>query len=113
MDTSVNFTVQGTAVPGQNYVPLVGTALLKAGKTQVTVTLQSLNSNVTFEPTDMIVDQWPIRVGQVFLKAGAPVAPGEAVLSLTEPNLTVTLQASAADRSKLASRPALHGSDRR
>jgi hypothetical protein len=101
MDTSVNFTVQGTAVPGQNYVPLAGTALLKAGSTKVTVVLQSLDTNVTFEPTDMIVDQWPIRVGQVFLKAGVPVAPGEAVLSLVEPNLTVTLQASAADRSKL------------
>ncbi len=102
MDTSVNFSVQGTAVPGQNYVPLVGTALLKAGHTQVTVVLQSLESNVTFEPTDMIVGQWPIRVGQVFVKAGATVAPGEAMLSLTESDLTVTLQASAADRSKLA-----------
>lgn len=101
-DTSVNFTVQGTAVPGQNYVPLVGTALLKAGQTQVTVVLQSLESNVTFDPTDMIVDQWPIRVGQVFVKTGTTVAPGEAVLSLTESDLTVTLQASAADRSKLA-----------
>jgi len=101
-DTSVNFTVQGTAVPGQNYVPLVGTALLKAGQTQVTVVLQSLESNVVFDPTDMIVDQWPIRVGQVFVKAGAPVAPGEAILSLTESDLTVTLQASAANRSKLA-----------
>jgi hypothetical protein len=102
MNTSVNFTVQGTAVPGQNYVPLVGTALLQAGHTQVTVVLQSLETNVTFEPTDMIVGQWPIRVGQVFVKAGATVAPGEAMLSLTESDLTVTLQASAADRSKLA-----------
>ena len=101
-DTSVNFSVQGTAVPGQNYVPLVGTALLKAGQTQVTVVLQSLENNVVFDPTDMIVGQWPIRVGQVFVKAGAPVAPGEAMLSLTESDLTVTLQASAADRSKLA-----------
>jgi len=101
-DTSVNFAVQGTAVPGQNYVPLVGTALLKAGQTQVSVVLQSIQSDVTFEPTDMIVGQWPIRVGQVFVKAGAPVSPGEAVLSLTETNLSVTLQASAADRSKLA-----------
>jgi len=101
-DTSVNFAIQGTAVPGQNYVPLVGTALLKAGQTKVTVVLQSLENNVVFDPTDMIVGQWPIRVGQVFVKAGAPVAPGEAILSLTESNLTVTLQASAADRSKLA-----------
>lgn len=101
-DTSVNFAVQGTAVPGQNYVPLVGTALLKAGQTQVTVVLQSLENNVVFEPTDMIVGQWPIRVGQVFVKAGAPVAPGEAVLSLVQSDLTVTLQATAAERSKLA-----------
>jgi hypothetical protein len=100
-DTSVNFAVQGTAVPGQNYVPLAGTALLKAGQTSVSVVLQSIQSDVTFEPTDMIVGQWPIRVGQVFLKAGAPVTPGEAILSLTEPDLSVTLQASAADRSKL------------
>ena len=43
-DTSVNFAVQGTAAAGQNYVPLAGTALLKAGQTQVTVMLQSLQT---------------------------------------------------------------------
>ena len=32
-NTSVNFAVQGTAQPGQNYQPLTGTALLKAGQT--------------------------------------------------------------------------------
>ncbi len=100
-DTSVSFAVQGTAEPGQNYVPVAGTALLKAGQTQVTVVLQSIQNNITFQPTDMIVGQWPTRVGQVFVKAGAPVTPGAAILSLTEPNLSVTLQASAADRSKL------------
>ena len=97
----MNFAVQGTAQPGQDYEPLVGAALLKAGQTQVTVVLQSLETNVTFEPTDMIVGNWPTRVGQVFVKAGAPVAPGEAILSLTEPDLTVTLQASAANRTQL------------
>ncbi|HMD46082.1 MAG TPA: Calx-beta domain-containing protein [Acidimicrobiales bacterium] len=101
-DTSVSFAVAGTAQPGQNYVPLAGTTTLKAGQTRVTVVLQSIQNNVTFEPTDMIVGEWPTRVGQVYLKAGAPVAPGEAVLALTEPVLSVTLQASAADRSKLA-----------
>jgi multidrug efflux pump subunit AcrA (membrane-fusion protein) len=100
-DTSVSFAVQGTAQPGQSYVPLTGTALLKAGQTQVTVVLQSIQNNVVFEPTDMIVGHWPIRVGQVNVKAGAPVAVGEAILSLTEPNLSVTLQATAAERSKL------------
>jgi hypothetical protein len=100
-DTSVNFAAQGTAEPGQSYVPLAGTALLKAGQTQVSVALQSIQTNITFNPTDMIVGRWPTRVGQVFVKAGAPVTPGEPILSLTEPNLSVTLQATAADRSKL------------
>ena len=99
---SVNFSAQGTAEPGQNYVPLAGTAVLKAGQTSVTVVLQSIQSNITFEPTDMIVGNWPTHVGQVFVKAGASVAPGEAILSLTEPNLSVTLQATAAQRSELA-----------
>ena len=99
---SVNFSAQGTAEPGQNYVPLAGTAVLKAGQTSVTVVLQSIQSNITFEPTDMIVGAWPTHVGQVFVKAGASVAPGEAILSLTEPDLSVTLQATAAQRSELA-----------
>ncbi len=101
-NTSVNFAVQGTAQAGQNYVPLSGSALLLAGQTQVTVVIQSLQTNITFEPTDMIVGQWPTRIGQVNVKAGQSVAPGEAILSLVEPDLSVTLQASAAERSKLS-----------
>jgi hypothetical protein len=100
-NTSVSFAVEGTAQPGQSYVPMAGTALLAAGQTQVTVTLQSLRTDVTFEPTDMIVGQWPIRIGQVYVKAGAAIGTGEAILQLTEPDLSVTLQASAADRTKL------------
>ncbi len=99
--TSVNFSVQGTAVPGQDYQPLVGAALLQAGQSHVTVVLQSLRTDVTFEPTDMIVGAWPTNVGQVFVKTGAPATPGEAILSLTEPDLTVSLQASAANRTLL------------
>jgi multidrug efflux pump subunit AcrA (membrane-fusion protein) len=100
-DTSVNFSVQGTAQPGKDYQPLVGAALLRAGQSQTTVVLQSLRTDVTFAPTDMIVGQWPTAVGQIFVKAGAPATPGEAILSLTEPDLTVSLQASAANRTLL------------
>ncbi len=100
-NTSVSFAIQGTAEPGQNYVPLPGAALLLAGQTHVTVTVQSLQTNITFEPTDMIVGQWPTRIGTVFVKAGATVAPGEPILSLVEPDLSVTLQASAANRTNL------------
>jgi multidrug efflux pump subunit AcrA (membrane-fusion protein) len=60
-----------------------------------------LRTDVSFEPTDMIVGQWPTDVGQVFVKAGAPATPGEPILSLTEPDLTVSLQASAANRTLL------------
>jgi hypothetical protein len=101
-NTSVNFTAEGTAQPGQNYEPLLGTALLQVGQSRVTVVIQTLRTDVMFEPTDMIVGTWPTRVGQVFVKAGDPVTPGEPILTLTEPNLTVTLQASAANRSMLA-----------
>jgi len=100
-DTSVNYAVEGTAQPGQNYQPLTGTALLKAGQTSVTVTIQSLQRNITFEPTDMIVGSWPTRVGTVYVKAGQPVTVGTPILSLTEPDLTVTLDSSASNRTQL------------
>jgi len=101
-DTSVSFSVQGTVQAGQGYVPLAGAALLLAGQTQVSVVLQSIQTDVTFQPTDMIVGQWPTRIGQVNVKAGQAVVPGQAILTLVEPELSVTLQASAADRTKLA-----------
>ena len=101
-DTTVNFTITGTAQPGVDYQPIASTVLLKAGQTQVTVVLRTLRSDVVFDPTDMIVGNWPIRVGQVFVKQGDAVTPGEPILSLTETNFTVTLQASASDRTKLA-----------
>jgi hypothetical protein len=100
-DTSVSFTVQGTAQPGQDYVPMTGAALLRAGQTSVTVQLQSITSSVSFEPTDMIVGNWPIRVGTVYVKTGNPVQPGTPIIELTEPDLSVTLQASASNRGNL------------
>jgi len=100
-DTSVNYQAVGTAQPGQYFEPLLGTAILRAGQTQVTVTLRSIQKDVVFVPTDMIVGNWPIRVGQVFVKEGDPLPPGTPILSLTDPNFTVTLQASASDRTKL------------
>jgi multidrug efflux pump subunit AcrA (membrane-fusion protein) len=101
-DTSVGYQVAGTALPGQDFDPLVGTALLHAGQLSVSVTLRSIRKDVAFQPTDMIVGSWPIRIGQVFVKEGDPLPPGTPVLSLTDPNFTVTLQASASNRTKLA-----------
>jgi multidrug efflux pump subunit AcrA (membrane-fusion protein) len=100
-NTSVSYQVVGTAQPGEDFEPLVGTAILEAGQKSVNVVLRSIQKDVIFQPTDMIVAKWPVRIGQVFVKEGDPVPPGTAVLSLTDPNFTVTLQASATDRTKL------------
>jgi multidrug efflux pump subunit AcrA (membrane-fusion protein) len=100
-NTSVNFAAQGSALPGQSYVPLTGTALIRAGQSRVSVALHTLRTDVSFEPTDMIVGRWPAKVGTVAVSKGDPVQPGETILSLTQPSLTVTLQASAANRTQL------------
>jgi hypothetical protein len=99
---SVDFQVSGTAQPGQDYQPLTGTALLPAGQRSVTVPLLTINNDVAFYPTDMIVGNWPTRIGQVFVKAGDNIAqPGANLFSLTDTNFTVTLTATASDRTQL------------
>jgi hypothetical protein len=100
-DTAVSFQVSGTAQPGQDFEPLTSTVLLRAGQTTVTVPLTTINSGVVFQPTDMITGSWPIRVGQVFVKAGDAVAPGAQLFTLTDTNFTVTLSASPSDRTQL------------
>jgi multidrug efflux pump subunit AcrA (membrane-fusion protein) len=100
-DTSVQFQVVGTAVAGQDYQPLTGTAVLPAGQTSVTVPLRTINRNVVFQPLDMIVGNWPIRVGQVMVKEGDLVQPGAPLMSLTDTGFTVTLEASPSDRTRL------------
>jgi opacity protein-like surface antigen len=101
-DTSINFSVVGSAQPGQDYVPLAGSVILPAGQTSVTVTFQSIQKDVVFEPTDMIVANWPVRVGQVYVEQGNAVTAGEPLIDLTVPQESVTLQASPSDSTQLA-----------
>jgi hypothetical protein len=100
-DTTVSFAVAGTAQPGQDFVPLPSAVLLRAGQTSISVSLTTINSGVVFEPTDMITGSWPIRVGQVFVKAGDIVGPGTQLFTLTDSNFTVTLSASPSNRTQL------------
>jgi hypothetical protein len=100
-DTAVSFQVSGTAQPGQDFQPLTSTVVLPAGQTSVSIPLTTINSGVVFQPTDMITGSWPIRVGQVFVKAGDTVAPGAQLFTLTDTNFTVTLSASPSDRTQL------------
>jgi hypothetical protein len=100
-DTSISYTVSGTAKQGTDVLPLTGTALLRAGETSITVPVLTLNTNIFFLPTDIIAGTWPTRLGQVFVKQGDIVVAGKPLFSLTETAFTVTLDASAADRTKL------------
>jgi hypothetical protein len=100
-DISVQYTVSGTAQQGRDIQPVTGTVTLPAGATTVSVPILTLNTNVYFVPTDMIAISGPTRLGQVFVKAGQVIPAGTPLFSLTEVNLTVTLDISAADRTKL------------
>jgi hypothetical protein len=100
-DISVQYTVTGTAQQGKDIQPVTGSAILSAGATSVDVTILTLNTNVYFVPTDMIAISGPTQLGQVFVKEGQVIPAGTPLFSLTETNLTVTLDVSAADRTKL------------
>lgn len=99
---SVVLEMAGTAQPGVDYEPLASAVTLPAGQTSVSVTVQTINRNVEFLPTDMLTGDWPTRVGVVSVKAGDEVAPGDTLFTLTDPNFTVTLQATPSERSQLA-----------
>jgi hypothetical protein len=100
-NTTVSFAVTGTAQPGQDYQPLINTALLPAGQTSVAVSIATINSGVVFQPTDMITGSWPTRIGQVFVKPGDVVAPASQLFTLTDSNFTISLSASPSDRTQL------------
>ena len=100
-DISVQYTVTGTAQQGKDLQPVTGSAILAAGATSVQVSILTLNTNVFFVPTDMIAVSGPTQLGQVFVKEGEIIATGTPLFSLTETNLTVTIDVSAADRTKL------------
>lgn len=100
-DISVQYTVTGTAQQGKDLEPVTGTVVLPAGQTTAAIPILTLNTNVFFLPTDMIAGTWPTRLGQVFVKEGEIAPAGTPLFSLTETDFTVTLDASAADRTKL------------
>jgi len=101
VDTTVQYQATGTATPGVDIEPLTGTVLLPAGSTIAPVPLLTLNTDVVFVPTDMIVAQWPTNISKVLVEQGDLAPVGTPLFSITETGFTVTLKASAADRSNL------------
>ena len=101
VDTSVGYSVAGSAQAGVDYQVVTGSALLVAGQTRIEVAIRTIQDDVVFMPGDMVVADWPTRVGEVHVDEGSFVAPGAALLTLTEPAFTITLFASPTDRAKL------------
>ncbi len=100
-DTSVNYQVSGTATNGQDFKVLSGTVIMKAGSSSVTILIETINDDVVFLPADMLVADWPARIGKVEVDEGEFVLQGNVVLSLTEPEFTITMKVSPTDRAEL------------
>jgi len=101
-DVSVDYSISGTATMGSDYEVLTGTINLKAGRTHVDVIITTIDDDVIFVPSDMIVASWPARVGTVFVDEGQTVQLGQELLTLTEPDFTIKLFANPTDRSELS-----------
>ncbi|MEY3361168.1 MAG: hypothetical protein RL531_887 [Actinomycetota bacterium] len=100
-DTTINFQVGGSATPGQDYQVLSGIVIMRAGTSSVTIPMRTFSDDVIFYPSDMIVANWPARVGTVAVDAGEFVLQGSPVLDLTEPAISVKLKLSGTERAKV------------
>ena len=100
-DTSVNYQISGTAQNGTDFDVLTGTVIMRAGTSSVTVPVNCINDDVIFEPSDMIVADWPARVGSGEVDEGEFVLQGATMLNLTEPQFTITMKVSPTDRAEL------------
>ncbi|MFZ6002776.1 MAG: Calx-beta domain-containing protein [Actinomycetota bacterium] len=100
-DTSVNYQISGSAQAGDDFDTLTGTVVMPAGTSQMSVPIRTIDDDVIFLPSDMVVAAWPAQVGDVAVDDGEFVLQGSPVLTLTEPTYTVNLSVSASDRAEL------------
>tara|TARA_X000000368_G_scaffold58257_1_gene41212 strand:- start:26604 stop:28808 length:2205 start_codon:yes stop_codon:yes gene_type:complete len=100
-DTSINYTLRGSATAGRDYKELPGTVIMPAGQSQVTVQIETIDDDVVFLPGDMVVASWPARIGTVSVDDGEFILLGQQVLTLTEPDFTITLTLNPTDRGNL------------
>jgi HlyD family secretion protein len=102
VDTSVNYSVSGSAQQGVDFEVLTGTVLMLAGQTELEILIRTIDDDVLFEPADMLVADWPARIGTVNVDEGQFVLQGNNVLSLTEPEFTIKIFATPSERAKLS-----------
>ena len=100
-DTSINYQLRGSASPGSDYKELPGTVVMLAGESEVAVQIETIDDDVIFLPGDMVVASWPARIGTVSVDDGEFILLGQQVLTLTEPDFTITLTLNPTDRGNL------------
>ena len=100
-DTSINYALSGSATPGRDFNELSGTVVMPAGQSEVRVTIETIDDDVVFLPGDMVVAAWPARIGTVSVDDGEFILLGQEVLTLTEPDFTITLTLNPTDRGNL------------
>ena len=100
-DTSINYQLRGSASPGSDYKELPGTVVMLAGESEVSVQIETIDDDVIFLPGDMVVASWPARIGTVSVDDGEFILLGQQVLTLTEPDFTITLTLNPTDRGNL------------
>ena len=100
-DTSINYRLTGSASAGSDYKELPGTVIMLAGQSEVTVQIETIDDDVVFLPGDMVVASWPARIGTVSVDDGEFILLGQQVLTLTEPDFTITLTLNPTDRGNL------------
>ena len=100
-DTSINYQLSGTATPGVDYRVVTGTVVMKAGSSSVSVSIDTLDDSIVFQPSDMIVASWPVRVGAVSVEVGDLVVRGTPLFELAETAFTIALVVGAAERAEL------------
>ena len=100
-DTSINYALSGSATPGRDFNELSGTVVMPAGQSEVRVTIEAIDDDVVFLPGDMVVASWPARVGTVSVDDGEFILLGQEVLTLTEPDFTITLTLNPTNRGNL------------
>ena len=100
-DTSINYQLSGSASPGSDYKELPGTVIMLAGESEVAVQIETIDDDVIFLPGDMVVASWPARIGTVSVDDGEFILLGQQVLTLTEPDFTITLTLNPTDRGNL------------
>jgi len=100
-DISVDYTINGSATMGVDFNTLTGSVTFPRGRTRISLIIETIDDDVIFVPSDMIVADWPARIGTVFVDEGETVQLGKELLTLTEPNFTIRLFANPTDRSEL------------